>query len=213
VDKKILKIYEEGGIVFPEDEQKKSAIEKTLIYLEEIDTWSSRISLISKGDRGHVLDRHFAESLQYAKGIKDISRLIDIGSGAGFPGIPLKIAFPEIHIVFAESQGKRARFLDSVLKKMNLSNYEVAFERAENLSSQKQYYQSFDAATFRSVASLQECLSLGAPFLKNEGLVLVKKEPEFDFQGQEPMFLSNELFFETSDKRKSKLMVFKKRST
>ncbi len=213
MDKKILTIYEEAGIVFPEDEQKKFAIEKTLIYLEELDKWSSRISLISKGDHGHVLDRHFAESLQYSKGIKGISRLIDIGSGAGFPGIPLKIAFPIIHIVFAESQRKRAGFLESALRKMNLSNYEVALGRAEDLSSQKQYHQSFDAATFRSVASLEECLRLGAPFLKNEGLIIVKKEPEVDYQGKEPMFLCNELFFETNDKRKSKIMVFKKRST
>ena len=153
-DNEILKIYEKSGVNFFREEQKKIAIKSTQIYLEELDKWSSRISLISKGDKGKILERHFAESLQYSKGINNISRLVDIGTGAGFPGIPLKIAFPNIYIVFVESQRKRVGFLEAVLRKINIPNYEVAFGRAEDLSSKKQYFQSFNAATFRSVGPL-----------------------------------------------------------
>jgi 16S rRNA (guanine527-N7)-methyltransferase len=213
VEEKILKTFEDAGFVFTDEHAKDFVVEKTLIFLEELDKWSARISLISKGDQGHILERHFVESLQYLKGIKDVNQLIDIGSGAGFPAIPLKICFPEIKTVFVESQRKRAGFLDSVLRKMNFQNYEVVYERAEELSAKKEYQEAFDAATFRSVASLEECLSLGAPFLKNKGKILIKKEPDLDFQGLEPMFLSKEFYFDANDHRKSKLMVFEKRST
>jgi 16S rRNA (guanine527-N7)-methyltransferase len=213
VEEKILKIFEEAGLILSEDKAKSFVVEKTLIFLKELDKWSTRINLISKGDQRHILERHFVESLQYLKGIKDINQLIDIGSGAGFPGIPLKICFPEIKMVFVESQRKRAGFLGSVLRIMSLKNYEVIYERAEELSSKKEYQQAFDVATFRSVASLDECLSLGTPFLKKEGHILIKKEPDFDSQGLDPMFFSEEFYFDANDHRKSKLMVFKKCST
>jgi 16S rRNA (guanine527-N7)-methyltransferase len=213
VEDKILKTFEEAGLILTEEKAKSFVVEKTLIFLGELDKWSARISLISKGDQGHILERHFVESLQYLKGIKDTNQLIDIGSGAGFPGIPLKICFPEIKMVFVESQRKRAGFLESALRTMNLQNYEVVNERAEELNAKKEYQQAFDVATFRSVASLDECLGLGAPFLKNEGKILIKKEPDFDSQGLDPMFFSEEFYFDANDHRKSKLMAFKKRST
>jgi len=213
VEEKILKIFEDAGFVFTEEKSKSFVVEKTLIFLEELDKWSARISLISKGDQGHILERHFVESLQYLKGCKDINQLIDIGSGAGFPGIPLKICFPEVKTVFVESQRKRAGFLDSALRAMNLQYYEVINDRAEELSAKKEYQQAFDTATFRSVASLEECLNLGAPFLKEAGKILIKKEPDFDSKGVDPMFFSEEFYFDANDHRKSKLMVFKKRST
>ncbi len=213
MEEKILKIFEEAGLALTEEKTKSFVVEKTLIFLKELDKWSARISLISKGDQGHILERHFVESLQYLKGIKNTNQLIDIGSGAGFPGVPLKICFPEMKIVFVESQRKRAGFLGSLLRTMNLQRYEVINERAEELSAKKEYQQAFDVATFRSVASLEECLSLGAPFLKNEGHILVKKEPDFNSQGLDPMFFSEEFYFDANDHRKSKLMVFQKRST
>lgn len=213
MEEKILKIFEEAGFVFNDENPKGFVVEKTLIFLEELDKWSTRINLISKGDQGYILERHFVESLQYLKGLGDINQLIDIGSGAGFPGIPLKICFPEVKTVFVESQRKRAGFLESVLRKMNLKNYEIVNQRAETLSIKKEYQQAFDVSTFRSVASLEECLTLGAPFLNNEGKILIKKEPDFDSQGLDPMFFSEEFFFDANDHRKSKLMVFKKRST
>lgn len=213
MEEKILKVFEEAGLALTDQKTKRFVVEKTLIYLKELDKWSARISLISKGDQGHILERHFVESLQYLKGIKNISHLIDIGSGAGFPGIPLKICFPEMKIVFVESQRKRAGFLESLLRTMNLQYCEVAFGRAEKFSAKKEYQQVFDVATFRSVASLEECLSLGAPFLKNKGQILIKKEADFISEGLDPMFFSEEFCFEANNHRKSKLMVFKKRST
>ncbi len=213
MEEKILKTFQEAGLAFKTKETKNFVIEKTLVFLEELNKWSSKISLISKGDQGHILERHFVESLQYSRGLENASRLVDIGSGAGFPGIPLKIFFPELNIVLVESQRKRVGFLESVLRTMNLQNIQVAFGRAEDISLKKEFQKSFDSATFRSVASLEECLCLGEPFLKEGGKVLVKKEPETEFQGHGRMILSEEFSFETTDKRKSKLMVFKKRST
>ncbi len=213
MEEKIQKIFQNAGLSLKKDETKNSAIQKTLVFLEELDKWSSKISLISKGDQGHILEKHFAESLQYSKGFKDTTRLVDIGSGAGFPGIPLKIGFPDLNIVLIESQRKRAGFLESVIRKMNLKNCEVAFGRAEEISAKKQYEQSFNTATFRSVASLEKCLILGEPFLKKKGRILIKKELDIQFQRLDPMILSEELSFETNDERKSKLMVFEKSST
>ena len=213
MEEKILEILDRANFPFYDEKAKGLIIENTLIFLKELQKWSSRISLISKTDQSHILERHFAESLEYLKGLKGTTRLVDIGSGAGFPGIPIKICFPDLKILLVESQRKRAGFLESVLRKMSLKNYEVAFGRAEEISLKKEYKQSFDTATFRSVTSLEKCLIIGAPFLKNKGKALLKKEIKFENQGIGNMIFSEEFFFETKNNRKSKLMIFNKSST
>jgi 16S rRNA (guanine527-N7)-methyltransferase len=213
VEEQILKVYKEAGFSFTEPQQQNDILEKTRIYLAELNKWNSQINLTSRGDQGHILQRHFSESLQYAKGMNQILRLVDIGSGAGFPGIPLKIVFPEIQIVFIESLRKRVSFLESVSRKMKFTNYQVLIGRAEEMGMSEEYNCSFDAATFRSVASLRDCLTLGSPFLKENGKILVKKEPDITLEDNHPMYFDEEFEFTTADGRESKLLVFNKCST
>ena len=103
------------------------------------------------------------DSLQYTRALQPNFRVMDIGSGAGFPGIPLKIIFPEINLVLVESQRKRCSFMETAIREIGLEGAEVINVRAEDLSREKEG--QFDAVIFRAVSGLKPCLILGNRFL------------------------------------------------
>ena len=102
--------------------------------------------------------------------------IIVIGSGAGFPGIPLKIIFPTLNLVLVESKRKRCSFMEVTLRELELDRSEVINVRAEDISSKKEG--KFDAVIFRAVSGLRECLVLGERFVVPGGRLIVKKPPD-----------------------------------
>ncbi len=186
-------------------------------FLGEWARWNDKINLTAEGDAHAVIERHIFDSLQYVRGIKNPEgQVMDIGSGGGFPGIPLKVIFPGLKFVLVESQRKRTSFLRNCVRKMELANVEVLNQRAEDLADD--YRNRFDLVVFRGVGDILYCSKLAGPFLKVGGQVVIKKEPdarapEFAEQAGYKFQLADEIPFEGGTGVRSKLMLFAKSST
>ncbi len=145
-------------------------------YLALLNEWNQKIDLTALKTDEEIIEKHFYDSLLVAeKNPFQSQSLVDIGSGAGFPGIPLKIAFPELSITLLEPTKKRCLFLEKVIKELKLSNIEVVNARAEDLP--EKYREKFDFAIARAVAPLNVLLELALPFVKVNGQFIAMKGP------------------------------------
>ena len=125
--------------------------------------WNSRVNLTAIRDEEGILSRHFVESIACAKALPaGIGTLLDFGSGAGFPGIPITLCLPEIEVTLAESQGKKAAFLQEAVRVVGISA-KVHSGRAEKLGTQ------FDCVTLRAVERMQEAVMAAAKLVKRGG--------------------------------------------
>jgi 16S rRNA (guanine527-N7)-methyltransferase len=134
-------------------------------YLAELDSWRQRINLTGDLDP-EDLCVHAVESAAGASLLAHGARVLDIGSGGGFPGVPISIARPDLSVTLLEPRGKRASFLRHVVRTVPVENARVLAERVENLASP-----DYDASTSRAVGDLAEMID-GAPFLAPGGLLL-----------------------------------------
>ncbi len=144
-------------------------------YLDLLVKWNNKINLTAEKDPDSILKKHVFDSLQYLRTLDSASRVMDIGSGAGFPGIPLRIIYPEITLVLVESQRKRCSFLETVVRELELDRVEVLNARAEDLPVEHEG--RYGKVVFRAVSSLKSCLILGERFLEPGGTLIVKKPP------------------------------------
>lgn len=187
------------------------------LYLSELRKWNRKINLIAETDERSIIARHIFDSLQYSRAVSRGSRILDIGSGAGFPGIPLKIIFPEIEMVLVESRRKRASFLSSTVFKLGLEKIQIFNGRAEELWQRETFAGKFDHVLFRAVSSVLDCLKLGAPFLNDKGTIIIKKEPGGSGASLKTDSLSIKLTqrlpMVNSEGKKSELLVFSQCST
>lgn len=150
-------------------------LEKLSIYYEELIKYNSHTNLTSITEKKDVYLKHFYDSLTLVKSIdfKGKNKVLDIGSGAGFPGLVLKIFFPEIELVLLDSNRKKTDFLNLMIQKLELSNVEVIKERAEDYV--KQARESFDIVTSRAVAKTRVLCEISLPYLKNNGYLIIMK--------------------------------------
>ncbi|MBT5472433.1 MAG: 16S rRNA (guanine(527)-N(7))-methyltransferase RsmG [Nitrospina sp.] len=178
-------------------------------YLDLLVKWNQKINLTSEKLPQDILSRHVFDSLQYVRVLSVTDRLMDIGSGAGFPGIPIKIVYPRTTAVLVESQRKRCSFLEAAAHKLNLENTTVINERAENISIPSK----IDTVIFRAVSDIKSCLSLAVRFLRIDGRVVLKKDPEEKIkinQTLDNFLLQQEVVVTGFNNKKSSLLVFKK---
>jgi 16S rRNA (guanine(527)-N(7))-methyltransferase RsmG len=134
------------------------------------------INLTAIRDLEGVYMKHFLDSLTLLKAIPENAKnLVDIGSGAGFPGLPIAIARPDIQVTMVESIGKKVYFIERCIELLNLPNANVINERAEKLSQTKKYNEKFDIATARAVTALPELINLCIPFLNESGVMIAMK--------------------------------------
>jgi 16S rRNA (guanine527-N7)-methyltransferase len=149
------------------------------IYLDELSHWNQKINLTSLQEPKHIALGHFADSL--APMILDQvfemknAAAIDIGTGAGFPGLPLKIINPLWKMTLVESIGKKCDFLRSVVGAMELNRVEVVTKRSEELGLDKDYREKFDFAFARALSNLSTLIEYGLPFLKLGGLLIAHR--------------------------------------
>ena len=138
------------------------------------------MNLTAITDPKEIILKHFVDSLTIAKYVKEDKSIIDMGTGAGFPGIPIKIYRKDIKVVLADSLNKRIKFLDEVIDKLKLENVKTIHCRAEELGKNKQYREKFDYATSRAVANLSTLSEYLMPFVKLNGKCIFMKTIEVE---------------------------------
>jgi 16S rRNA (guanine527-N7)-methyltransferase len=149
--------------------------------------WNERINLTRIVDPTEIVLKHYLDSLSIAQVLDAglCKSMLDVGTGAGFPGIPLKIAYPNISIVLLDSVKKRLSFIDSVIKELRLTDVLTLHERAENLGQNKMYREKFDLVTSRAVAKLNVLAELCIPLCKPGGRFVSYKGPNHDDEVEE----------------------------
>ncbi len=154
-------------------------VAKFLVYLEQLKRWSRRINLTSiTGDRA-IIERHFLDSLVGSAGFKPHEglRLLDIGTGAGFPGLPLKLYHPEIHLTLVEAVHKKAAFLHQLCGILKLHEVFVLTERIEALYPQREHQGAYEVIVARAFAKPKLTWEVASPFLKPGGRILIYLTP------------------------------------
>jgi 16S rRNA (guanine527-N7)-methyltransferase len=147
------------------------------LYQRELIEWNKKFNLTSVTDPKEIKTRHFDDSLSVLEAIDlQTQSVVDIGAGAGFPGIPLKIVRPGIKLTLIEATRKKVEFLDQMIKILDLKGAEAVWGRAETLSKQAEYKGKYDIAVARAVAKLPELIEYCLPFLKPGGRFIAMKQ-------------------------------------
>ena len=199
--------------------------EKFLLYYNMLIEWSSFMNLTAITDFDEVLKKHFTDSVSLIRAIPDLAekrfKVIDVGTGAGFPGIPLKIVFPNISVVLLDSLNKRVNFLNEVISKLQLTDITAMHGRAEDFAQNKEYRESFDLCVSRAVANLATLSEYCLPFVKKNGQFISYKSEkvseEFEVSGKAISVLGgeyeNQVTFELPDSDIYRnLFIIKKKS-
>ena len=159
------------------DKEKADLFEE---YKEILLDWNEKINLTAITDEKEIILKHFIDSASILKYIEDGEKVIDIGTGAGFPGIPLKIMNNGLNITLVDSLNKRVNFLNEVINKLNLNNICAIHARAEELGRDNNYREMYDVATSRAVANLSTLLEYLMPFVRVGGRCICMKGPNID---------------------------------
>ncbi len=150
------------------------------VYCRELQAWSSRANLTAVRGDEEVAIKHFLDSLTclLAVELAPGATVVDVGSGAGFPGIPLKIARPGIRLTLIEARRKRVDFLTHLIETAGLSDVQVVWDRAENVGRTAQHRESYRVAVARGVAELAVLAELCLPLVEVGGVMVAQKGPE-----------------------------------
>lgn len=150
-----------------------------LTYYNLLVEWNSFMNLTAITDFDEVMKKHFIDSVSLIKAVPDIAEkkytLIDIGTGAGFPGIPLKIVFSDLKIILLDSLNKRVSFLNEVISRLHLLEIKAIHGRAENFAKRKEFRECFDICVSRAVANLSTLSEYCIPFVKRNGYFISYK--------------------------------------
>lgn len=158
-------------------------IEAFEIYYRELVAWNEKVNLTSITDYEEVQAKHFLDSLSCLQVLGDCPAemsCIDIGSGAGFPGLPIKIVQPNMVLTLLEATGKKAAFLDHIVERLGLTEVQVLRARAEDLGQDAKYRESFQVALARAVAELAVLVEYALPLLQLDGVFVAQKGSEVE---------------------------------
>ena len=153
-------------------------------YFRMLVSWNEKMNLTAITERDEVYVKHFLDSMSFCKVLSSLNNenylngefsLIDVGTGAGFPGIPIKILYPNFKITLMDSLNKRITFLEEVVRTLKLNNVEVIHSRAEDLGHSDVYREKYDFAVSRAVANLSSLSEYCLPFVKDGGFFVSYK--------------------------------------
>ncbi len=163
-------LYEVGIVL------NKTQKDQFLRFYELLTEWNSFMNLTAITEFDEVIEKHFVDSLSIVKAV-DIGQqsMIDLGTGAGFPGIPIHIVYPETSFVLVDSLNKRVKFLNQVIEELKLEKISAIHGRAEDLARDNHYREQFDFCVSRAVANLATLSEYCLPFVKQEGYFISYK--------------------------------------
>lgn len=171
------KACENEGILLHEEQYTKF-----IKYKELLQEWNEKINLTAITEDDEIIKKHFIDCIKAFKFkyLKDAKRIIDIGTGGGFPGIPIKIINDNVEIVLLDSLNKRINFLNEVISELNLQNITAIHGRAEDFSKDKAYRGKFDISVSRAVANLRVLSEYCIPYVKVNGYFVSLKGPSVE---------------------------------
>lgn len=151
--------------------------EKLRIYADELKSWNEKINLTAITDDDGIAIKHFLDCLLVSKvaDFKDGARIIDVGTGAGFPGLVIAAAYPHVNVTLLDSTGKKLKAVESIAEQMGVKNVRIVHARAEEAGKNPEFREKFDFATARAVAELRVLLEYTLPFVRKDGFFLSLK--------------------------------------
>lgn len=151
--------------------------EKLRIYADELKSWNEKINLTAITDDEGIAIKHFLDCLLVSKvaDFKDGARIIDVGTGAGFPGLVIAAAYPHVNVTLLDSTGKKLKAVESIAEQMGVKNVRIVHARAEEAGKNSEFREKFDFATARAVAELRVLLEYTLPFVRKDGFFLSLK--------------------------------------
>lgn len=155
-------------------------LEQFYTYMNLLIEWNKKINLTTIIEPKEIIIKHFVDCGTILKYLKDGENVIDIGTGAGFPGIPVKILNENLNVTLVDSLNKRINFLNEVCIALDLKNIELIHSRAEDLAKNKSYRENFDKSVSRAVANLTTLAEYDLPFIKKGGQMIAMKGFEID---------------------------------
>lgn len=152
-------------------------IDQFLLYLEELKKWNKKINLTSIKEDKEIIIKHFIDSLSFLKGFSVIEgiKVIDAGTGAGFPGIPLKIYSPKIDLTLMESSQKKCVFLHQICRLLELKDVRIVNDRLEEAKKSPDYIRRFNIFLSRAVGDASDIIKHGEPLLADRGIMIFSK--------------------------------------
>lgn len=167
---KIKELSNKIGILLNEEQ-----IDKFYTYMQILLEWNEKINLTAITEANEIILKHFVDSMTISKYIEENKSLIDVGTGAGFPGVPLKIIREDLEITLLDSLNKRINFLNEVIEKLNLNKINTIHSRIEECGQNKKYREKFDYSTSRAVANLTTLSEYLMPMVKMDGFCICMK--------------------------------------
>lgn len=144
------------------------------LYLENLKKWNSRINLTAINDDKEIVISHFIDSISVIPFINNGTKVLDIGSGGGFPGIPIKIIRPGLHVTLLDSVNKKVSFMSDTIRKLALKDITTVWGRAED-SKNNIPRKSFDYVVTRALGSIEETSILSLPYLSDSGVLVLMR--------------------------------------
>lgn len=157
----------------------KSKYDIFMKYKSMIQEWNKKVNLTAITEDEDIIKKHFIDCIKIYKfdKFKELNKIIDIGTGAGFPGIPIKIVQEEKEVVLLDSLNKRIKFLDEVSKELKLENIKSLHGRAEDYAQKEEFREKFDGAVSRAVANISVLSEFCLPYIKVGGYFIAMKGP------------------------------------